>query len=112
MRTPAGRECRYFYGDYYRGRNTEECRLLAGNNPPLAWEPALCQTCPLPDILQANGCENLVFVPKVTRPFLIGKRQVQVTAICKKVNRPVPEPEIGCGECHQLPPIFIGEPPP
>ena len=28
MKTPAGTECKYFYGDYYRGRNHEECRLL------------------------------------------------------------------------------------
>ena len=28
MRTPAGKECKYFYGNYFRGRKTEECRLL------------------------------------------------------------------------------------
>ena len=34
MRTPAGKECQYFYGDYYRGRNQEECRLLSDATPP------------------------------------------------------------------------------
>ena len=111
MRTPAGKECRYFYGDYYRGRNTEECRLLGDSNPPQTWKPNLCTTCPVPDILLANGCDNLVLTGKGQRPFLIGKSQVKVSAFCKKNNQRVSEPKIGCGECHALPPVFIGEPP-
>lgn len=111
MRTPAGKECRYFYGDYYRGRNTEECRLLMESNPPQTWKPSLCNTCPVPNIQLANGCEHMVLEGKVTRPFLIGKSQVQVSAYCKKSNKRVAEPQIGCGQCHTLPPVFLGEPP-
>ena len=109
MRTPAGKECRYFYGDYYRGRNHEECRLLASSNPPQEWKPDLCFTCPVPGILQANACENLVLNGKVERPFLILKPRVTVSAYCKKTQREVAEPHIGCGECHVLPDIFTGE---
>lgn len=111
MRTPAGKECRYFYGDYYRGRNTEECRLLKDSNPPQPWKPSLCNTCPVPEIQMANGCEHMLLEGKVSRPFLIGKPQVQVQALCRKTNQPVAEPHIGCGQCHKLPPVFIGEPP-
>jgi hypothetical protein len=111
MRTPAGKECKYFYGNYFRGRNIEECRLLAESNPPQPWKPSLCETCPVPDILMANGCENMVLEGKVIRPFFIGKQEVQIRAYCKKTNKRVTEPQVGCGECHILPPVFIGEPP-
>ena len=58
-----------------------------------------------------NGCENMVLEGKVFRPFFIGKSEVQIRAHCKKTNQTVDEPHIGCGECHSLPPVFIGEPP-
>jgi hypothetical protein len=109
MRTPAGKECRYFYGDYYRGRKEEECRLLTGEYPPLPWKPQLCETCPVPSILQANACEFLVLKPRLIRPFPFLRQQVQVKAYCTKTNRDVAEPHIGCGECHPLPPEFTGE---
>ena len=37
MKTPAGKECKFFYGDYYRGRQHEECRLLKDHG--LSWTP-------------------------------------------------------------------------
>lgn len=101
MRTPAGSECRYFYGNYYRGRNTEECRLLVRD-----WKPELCKTCPVPGILRANSCPNLVLEGEVKRGFLGIGRHVKVTATCTKTLQPVAEPQIGCGQCHPLPPIF------
>ena len=111
MRTPAGKECRYFYGNYFRGRNIEECRLLEASNPPQTWKPNLCETCPVPAIQLANGCENLVLDAKIHRPFFIGKPEVQILAHCIKSNQDVAEPQIGCGECHILPPVFIGKAP-
>ena len=105
MRTPAGKECKYFDGDYYRGRKKEECRLLiaSGQN----WSADLCQTCPAPVVLQANACEFLKLHGTVNRPFsALFQRRVEITAYCEKVNRAVSEPQIGCGECHPLPPLF------
>lgn len=102
MRTPAGKECKYFYGDYYRGRNVEECRLLkaAGQR----WTPDLCQTCPVPAIHLANACEFLQLRATVARPLAaIFQRRVQVKAFCDKTKRVVVEPQIGCGECHSIP---------
>jgi hypothetical protein len=102
MRTPAGKECKYFYGDYYRGRNNEECRLLKASGE--RWSPDLCKTCPVPEIQLANACEFLQLRGKVARPFNAGfQRRVQVTAFCEKTKRHVKEPHIGCGECHALP---------
>jgi hypothetical protein len=105
MRTPAGTECSYFYGDYYRGRNHEECRLLG----PADWKPDLCRNCPVPEIQQANVCQHMVLRGEIYRPLLIGKRAVRVTAYCRKSQTPVAEPHIGCGDCHLLPPIFTGD---
>jgi hypothetical protein len=109
METPAGKECRYFYGDYYRGRSHEECRLLDGANSPQVWTKDLCFSCPVPGIQLANACPNLILEGRVERPFPFFKRKVKINAHCSKTLRKVAEPRIGCGECHPLPPIFTGE---
>ena len=102
MKTPAGNECPHFYGDYYRVRNVEECRLLkaAGQR----WSPDLCRTCPVPGIARANACEFLKLNAMVERPITaFFQRRVQVTAYCEKSKKDVSEPQVGCGECHALP---------
>ncbi|HEY2980672.1 MAG TPA: hypothetical protein VGJ22_05790 [Anaerolineales bacterium] len=102
MRTPAGKECRYFYGDYHRGRNLEECRLLEASGQ--RWTRDLCNTCPVPAIILANACEFLQLRGTVARPFSAAfQRRVQLSAFCDKTSRVVSEPQIGCGECHALP---------
>ncbi len=102
MKTPAGRECPYFYGDYYRGRNVEECRLLKLHNQ--RWSPGLCRACPVPDIALANSCPHMKLNAVVERPALaLFQRRVRVNAYCEKSSRSVPEPQVGCGECHALP---------
>jgi len=107
MRTPAGKECRYFYGDYYRGRNSEECRLLASASLP--WQPSLCFTCPVPDIQRANACTHMILEPRLERRLPLFKRQVQVRTYCTKTDREGFDPHIGCGECHPFPPVFDGD---
>jgi len=104
MRTPAGKECRYFYGDYYRGRNQEECRLL--ESASLTWRPELCESCPVPDILLANACPHLVLQPQLDRPFPFTKQRVKISSYCTKTSRSRFDPHIGCGECHPLPTVF------
>jgi hypothetical protein len=106
MKTPAGKECRYFYGDYHRGRELEECRLLQDASPPLPWRPSLCENCPVPGIQMANACQEMVLVPKLGRPFPLLKQQVQIRTYCNKTGRAGFDPHIGCGECHSLPPEF------
>jgi hypothetical protein len=105
MKTPNGTECEYFYGDYLRGRNREECRLLEAAGQ--AWNDSLCRSCPVPAIRRANACQFIRLKPRVTRTLFSGfQRQVQVTAFCEKSHEVVTEPHIGCGQCHPLPPIF------
>lgn len=104
MRTPAGIECRYFYGDYHRGKNHEECRLIGNVPPPNDWNSKLCATCPVPAILRANACENMVLSAEVKRFLGVFKKQVVVSAYCTKAKQKVSEPQVGCGQCHSLPP--------
>ncbi len=102
MKTPAGQECPWFYGNYFRGRDIEECRLLHASGE--TWTRDLCKTCPVPSIARANSCEFMKLRATVWRPFeALFQRRVQVTAYCEKVHRTVAEPHIGCGECHTLP---------
>ena len=102
MKTPAGRECPHFYGDYFRGKNVEECRLL--NLFGQAWTPDLCKTCPVPDIARANSCQHMKLKASVSRPLTaLFQKRVQVSAYCEKSRRDVSEPQVGCGECHALP---------
>ena len=109
MHTPAGKECSYFFGDYFRGRTREECRLLLDSTPPLAWKPELCESCPVPEIQIANACTYMELVPKLGRPLPFMKSKVQVSVYCKKTERSGFDPHTGCGECHRLPPVFTGE---
>lgn len=110
MRTPAGKECQYFYGDYYRGRDHEECRMLNAASPPQKWTRDLCFTCPVPEIISANACTHMVLQGQVKRLLPFTKGKVQVKAYCTRTSRNVLEPQVGCGECHPLPLIFTGEP--
>ncbi len=106
MRTPAGFECKYFYGNYFRGRKQEECRLIGNEPAPNHWTPDLCQKCPVPGILRANACEHMVLDARVRRSMLGLIKRVEVTAFCNFSQQPVAEPQVGCGQCHPLPSAF------
>ncbi len=101
MRTPAGKECKFYYADYYRGRDTQVCRLLEANPAAAQWQPALCATCPVPEILRANACPNLALRARVSQSFFGLRRQVQVEAGCLEYRVPVADPRVGCGHCHE-----------
>jgi hypothetical protein len=107
MLTPAGKECNYFYGDYYRGRKHEECRLIKHYQGALQWSVVLCKDCPLPDILRANACSYMTLSAEVVHLFFVFGKKVQVSAHCTKTNQSVAEPYIGCGQCHPLPPVLL-----
>lgn len=102
MRTPNGVECPYFYGDYYRGKNIEECRLLDIRSGSQKWTSKLCSSCPVPAIKRANACENMQLIPKIVRQFPFINLSVKVTAYCSKSQSVVSVPQVGCGECHPI----------
>jgi hypothetical protein len=97
MRTPAGSECSYFYEDYFRGRALQECRLPGIG---IAWRRSLCSTCPVPGILMANGCPEMTLRGAVRTRWLGLQRRVYVSSFCRRANRLVENPYIGCGICH------------
>ena len=102
MRTPFGAECPYFYGNYFRGRHEEECRLIGNHPPPQNWKPELCKACPVPSIKRANACENMQLNATIKRSLGLFRRDVSVNAYCKLVKSNVAEPHIGCGSCHSI----------
>jgi len=55
VRTPSGVECEFYFADYYRGREWEECRLLARSPDRAQWTPKLCATCPVPAYCTLSG---------------------------------------------------------
>jgi hypothetical protein len=102
LRTPAGTECPFYYADFHRGANRQECRLIERNPASAPWMPDLCAGCPVPRILLANGCPNLVLEARVHKGVLGLNRRVDVRASCTQSGAAVAEPEVGCGQCHRL----------
>ena len=99
--------CDFYFEDHFRGRDVQECRLLARNPIRQAWEIGLCRTCPVPAIIRANACEHMRLRASVTRPLAAGfQRRVRVTAYCEWMQRTGFDPHIGFGECHPLPLAF------
>ena len=101
MRTPAGKECKFYYEDYYRGSETEECRLIARSRESLPWNSGLCGSCPVPDILRANACPNMVLDARVVKRFF-GLSQAVESAWCSEYFEDVKQPHVGCGHCHEF----------
>ena len=101
MKTPAGKECKYYYGDFHRGRNVQTCRLIERNPDSLPWQPHLCESCPVPDILRANQSKTLKLDGKVVKKFLGLKKEVDVVGWCSECFREVPNPERGCSNCDR-----------
>ena len=100
MRTPAGKECRFYYENFHRGRSDQECRLIDGNPSSEAWHPNDCQSCPVPAILAANSDPNLVLEGAVKKGFLnMFGRRIELKAFCSKHLVDVPEPKVGCPQC-------------
>jgi len=100
MRTPAGTECPYYYEDFYRGRSTQECRLLRRNPCSEKWQPRLCRRCPVPAIRRANSCPHMVLEARVVRRWLGLVPRIEVYAVCTEYQVEVTDPYVGCGRCH------------
>lgn len=92
--------CLYFYGDYFRGKEKEDCRLLAAsplNTRP--WKRGHCDTCPVPALLIASNSRDLALEAAVQRKFL--REQVEVTfAVCTKHMLELDDP-VYCPKCAE-----------
>ncbi len=103
MRTPAGSDCPFYHADFHRGRQLQECRLVARTPGGGRWGPDLCGRCRVPAIQRANACTHLVLQARVRQGVLGLGRGIDISATCVRSGGPVPAPEVGCGLCHSLP---------
>lgn len=101
MRTPYGKECKYYYSDYFRGKSTEECRLIQANPDSASWKPALCQACAVPGILLANACPHLVLHARVGKSLFGLIQKIEIEAACREHHVEVSKPHVGCGHCRE-----------
>jgi hypothetical protein len=106
MKNPAGIECEFFYGNYFRGQSTEECRLINQKASSIRWTPDICRICSIPKIKLANSCANMKLSASIQKKWFGFKKYVHVSAYCVKSEKIVEVPEIGCGECHPIQDIF------
>lgn len=99
MRTPAGTECDFYYEDLHRGAERRECR--ADRAPgSLAWLPADCAICPVPEILHRAGGPH-ISVRITIRSLPLGiRRTVRAECWCERHVAPIADPLRGCEECR------------
>ncbi len=97
MTTPTPVNCRYYYADFHRGRNHEECRLLKRNHESRPWRRALCDSCPVPDILISTNCKEIALEATVVKKWGLLER-VEVYAVCAKHYIELDNPRF-CPQC-------------
>jgi len=100
MRTPDGKDCNFYYEDFHRGRDKQECR--AHKAPQSAgWQPKDCEKCPVPAILKANASPHLELEIHIRRGFLGFGNKTTVNAWCKRHDVTIPDPHVGCPKCNE-----------
>ena len=93
-------DCPYFYGDYNRGREHEECRLIKNNTQSRPWRRKLCDSCPVPHIMRQTNSNDLVIEAEVGKRMFIFDQVVVTYAVCLKHRRELDNPR-HCAECAQ-----------
>lgn len=103
--------CRYFYGDYFRGKNQESCRLIEANpDNQRPWRRKLCDSCPVPAILITSTSRDLLLEAEVKRKFL--RDSVEITfAVCSRHMLELSDPRY-CPECAREEAAEPAAPPP
>lgn len=99
MRTPAGKECDFYYEDFHRGRELQECRIQKALQS-LPWHPKDCAKCPVPEILRANSSRFLRLELNIQTRMLGMGRKIEVRAWCDKHNVTLENPYTGCPQCN------------
>lgn len=100
MRTPAGRLCDFYYEDFHRGRDVQECRIPKGERSA-PWRPEYCAKCPVPDILRANASPNMELQLTIKSTMLGFAKRMVVDAWCKRHDIPIADPFVGCPRCNE-----------
>lgn len=96
MSTKPRPNCRFYYEDYFRGRETLECRLPQSRDS-LRWARKICDSCPVPDILRETDCLHLALEGTIRKRFPLGER-MEVFAVCTKHMVQLPDGR-HCAQC-------------
>ena len=99
MKHPKPVNCRYYYTDYHRGRDHEECRLIKRNPNSRPWRRSLCDTCPVPDILLHSNCPQIALEATVVKKLGFLER-VEVYAVCTRHMLELKNPKF-CPRCAE-----------
>jgi hypothetical protein len=97
MRTPAKRDCSYYYEDFNRGADIQQCRIVRTKDSAW-WRDSDCKKCPVPDIENASGGPHLDLTMTVRRTKFGRNSTYSVTAWCV-LHGPIADPYVGCLEC-------------
>ena len=97
MPTNTSPNCRFFYEDYHRGRETTECRLPKSRDS-LRWERKICDSCPVPGILRDTNCAHLALEGSIRKRFGLLQR-MEVFAVCTKHMIELKDPR-ECPQCE------------
>jgi hypothetical protein len=90
-------DCRYFHYDAFRGREIMRCRLLEQSGNHDEWSLRLCDSCPVPRLVQETTCRDLMLEGEVKRRFGLFPR-VEVFAVCGNAMQPLHDPR-NCPYC-------------
>jgi hypothetical protein len=105
MKTPDGRECKFYHEDFHRGREVQQCRIPK-RETSAEWQPSDCVRCPVPDILLANASPELQLNLEIKRGWWGFGYRVTAHATCRKHKIAIADPMIGCPECNAERPGF------
>ncbi|MCO6450717.1 MAG: hypothetical protein J5I90_07985 [Caldilineales bacterium] len=97
MSAPEPVNCRYYYADYFRGRDHEECRLIKRNPNSRPWRRSLCDSCPVPDIILNTDCKEIALEASVSKRWGLVER-VEVYAVCARHYVELEDPK-HCRQC-------------
>lgn len=89
--------CRFYFEDHFRGRETMECRLPKSRESQ-RWNRKICDTCPVPDILRETNCAHLALEGTIRKRFPMGER-MEVFAVCAKHMAQLPDGHY-CSQCE------------
>jgi hypothetical protein len=97
MRTPAGRDCSYYYEDFNRGADIRQCRVARTKGSEW-WRASDCTKCPVPEIEAASGNPHLDLTLNARSGRFPWRRGYSVEAWCV-LHGPIADPFVGCLTC-------------
>ena len=106
MSTKPPPNCKYYYEDFHRGREVNECRLPKSRDS-LHWERGICDSCPVPELLRETNCAHLALEGTIRKRLRLSAR-MEVFAVCTKHMLQLKEAGV-CPQCTAEQAELIGD---